>query len=73
MLLLAARDDADFRARVVGFLRLPADQREPLMKTALHEMELRGEPAFVRAAFAVLATEAGATAARGFLERADRS
>jgi hypothetical protein len=40
-----------------------------LVNTALEQMRLRGEPAGVRAAFAVLATDEGARLARDELER----
>jgi hypothetical protein len=59
-LILAAREDPLFRARVEGVLRLPAAQREALVNTAVHEMRLRGEPAEAQAAFAALASEEGA-------------
>lgn len=44
-------------------LQLPSGQRASLVNTALHEMELRGEPRPLREAFAILATESGANAA----------
>ena len=62
-LLEAAKSDEVFRSRVEFLLRLPKSQREPLVNTALHEMELRGEPIEVRAGFAALATDAGAATA----------
>ncbi len=68
-LILAARDDAAFRDRLVFLLRLPATQREPLVHTAIEEMRLRGEPAAARAAFAILATKSGAQTALRLLER----
>ena len=67
-LLLAAQEDDAFRRRLVGLLRLPATQRESLINTALHEMRLRGEPETACAAFATLATEAGAKTALSVLE-----
>ena len=62
-LLLAAKEDQEFRRRLEFLLRLPALQRQSLVNTGLHEMEVRGEPAEARAAFAVLATEEGAALA----------
>lgn len=59
-LLLAAKEDAAFRARLLALLRAPALQRESLVQTALHEMRLRGEPENICRAFAVLGTESGA-------------
>ena len=59
-LILAAREDAAFRERVMLVLQLPPLQRESLVKTAVEEMERRGEPAEMRAAFLALATPDGA-------------
>ena len=59
-LVVAAREDEAFRQRVLWVLSLPADQREPLVRSAVAEMALRGEPGPIRAAFLSLATEAGA-------------
>lgn len=59
-LLREAGRDAGLRARILFLVRLPAAQRESLVNTALEEMRLRGEPAEVRAAFAMLATAEGA-------------
>ncbi len=67
-LVLAARDDAAFRKRVMFVLKLPALQRESLVRSAVHEMELRGEPAALRAAFLVLATAEGAAAAARLID-----
>lgn len=67
-LLLAAKEDAKFRRQLKLILRLPAVQRESLINTALHEMEIRGESPQARAAFAVLATEEGAKIAMRTLE-----
>ena len=67
-LVLAANEDEEFLRRVQFLLRLPAVQRESLVHTGLHEMEIRGEPASARAAFAVLATEEGAAIALRALE-----
>jgi hypothetical protein len=62
-LLLAARDDAAFRRQLLFLLRAPSLQRQSLVNTAIHEMTLRDEPREARAAFALLATDAGAKAA----------
>lgn len=67
-LLLAARNDKKFRRQLEFILRLPAAQRESVVNTGLHEMEIRGESAESRAAFAVLATEDGARIAMRMLE-----
>lgn len=67
-LLMAAREDTAFKARLLAVLRLPLAQREPLVRTAVDEMRLRGEPAETQLAFATLATEEGARAALRFLE-----
>ena len=67
-LILAAREDAAFRARLIFILQLPPAQREPLVKTAVNEMQLRGEPAAVRAAFASLSTDDGARVALDLLK-----
>ena len=69
-LLMAARDDAAFKARLLAVLRLPPAQREPLVRTAVDEMRLRGEPADAQLAFATLATDEGARTALRFLEGA---
>jgi hypothetical protein len=42
---------------------MPAGQRESLVNTALHEMELKGEPQHLRTAFTILATDEGARVA----------
>lgn len=68
-LVLAARESREFRKQVMDLLNLPANQRESLVNSALHEMALRGEPADVRAAFAMLATADGAAAAAQAIER----
>lgn len=62
-LIIAAKEDAGFRKRLVAVLRLPQGQREPLVRTAVDEMRLRGEPADVRAAFMILSTEEGSRTA----------
>jgi hypothetical protein len=62
-LLLAAKEDREFCQQVEFLLGLPALQRQSLVNTSLQEMEIRGEPAHARAAFAVLATEEGAAIA----------
>jgi len=68
VLLVAAKEDDEFRRRLEFLLRLPALQRASLVNTGLHEMEVRGESASARAAFAVLATEDGAAIAMRALE-----
>jgi hypothetical protein len=68
-LVLAAREDSVFRERVMAVLELPTDRRESLVRSAVEEMKLRGEPAAVRAAFLVLATPEGAAAAAQQIER----
>ncbi|HVU35926.1 MAG TPA: hypothetical protein VHE61_20970 [Opitutaceae bacterium] len=68
-LILAARDDREFRARLLVLLRLPGAQREPLIRTAVDEMRLRGEPADAQCAFRRLSTDEGARIARELLER----
>jgi hypothetical protein len=67
-LLQAARDDSVLRRRLEFLLRLPSLQRESLVNTAVEEMRLRRESAADRAAFAALATDAGAAAARRVLK-----
>jgi len=67
-LILAAKEDEAFRKRLVSVLRLPRLQREPLVRTAVDEMRLRGEPADVRAAFVTLSTEEGARTALDLLD-----
>ena len=62
-LLRAAQEDDALRRDLLQLLRAPAEQREAMVNTALHEMELRDEPGSIRAAFAVLATEHGAKTA----------
>lgn len=66
-LLRAAQEDAAFRRQVLFLLRTSPLQRQSVVNTALHEMELRGEPADVRAAFALLASDEGAKVAREVL------
>ncbi len=62
-LVLAAREDEAFRQRVMFVLKLPTEQRESLVRSAVEEMTMRGEPAAMRAAFLVLSTSEGADAA----------
>jgi hypothetical protein len=62
-LVLAAREDPVFKAKLIATLRLPRAQREPLLSTAIEEMRLRGEPADAREAFLILATDDGARTA----------
>ena len=59
-LVLAAREDPAFKQRVMLVLNLPAKDREPLVRTAVEEMERRGEPVDARAAFLALAAPGGA-------------
>ena len=67
MLVLAARDDPAFGRQVKMLLALPSLQRASIIHSAVDEMKLKGEPADLRAAFAVLATDEGAAAARDLL------
>lgn len=67
-LILAAREDPQFKAQVLALLQLPQAQREPLVRTAVEEMRLRNESAETRAAFARLATAEGARTALRLLE-----
>ncbi len=62
-LVLAAREDEAFRQRLMLVLELPAEQRESLVRSAVEDMKLRGEPAAIRAAFLALATAEAADAA----------
>jgi hypothetical protein len=62
-LIIAATEDPAFRKRLLFILRLPQSQRAPLIKTAVDEMRLRGEPADIRAAFLMLADEESARTA----------
>lgn len=66
-LVRAAEEDEAFRRNLLLLLRAPAAQRESMVNTALHEMVLRGEPKSARAAFAMLATPEGASAALAIL------
>jgi hypothetical protein len=59
-LVLAAREDEALQRRIEFVLQLPTVQRQSIINTALHEMELRGESNGVREGFAALATDAGA-------------
>ena len=67
-LVLAARDDSEFKKRVLFVLHLPKAQRESLVNSAVEEMSLRGESVAVRAAFLSLATEEGAEVAARLIE-----
>lgn len=62
-LLIAAKEDSEFRRQVLAILRVPTAERASLINTALHEMRLRGESEAACAAFATLATEEGAKVA----------
>jgi hypothetical protein len=67
-LILAAAEDAEFRKRLLFVLRLPLAQRQPMIRTAVDEMRLRGEPAEIRAAFMALSSDEGAHTALKLLE-----
>lgn len=67
-LLAEARDDDELRRQLLFLLRVPRLQRESLINTALHEMTLRGEPAALRSAFAILLSDDGARTALSVLE-----
>ena len=67
-LVLAAREDMEFKKRVLFVLHLPKAQRESLVNSAVEEMSLRGESVAVRAAFLSLATEKGAEVAARLIE-----
>ena len=68
-LILAARQDAEFKRRVLLLLELPIAQREPLVRAAVAEMEALGESPGICAAFLALGTLEGAQVATGLLER----
>jgi len=70
-LVLAAKEDSLFRKRVLAVLRLPQVHREPLIRTAIEQMRLHGEPIAAQQAFALLATEDGAAAALRALATTD--
>ena len=63
-LLREAEKDRTLRSQIRFLVSLPDVQRESLVNTALEQMKLQGEPAEIRAAFAVLATEEGASLVR---------
>lgn len=67
-LILAAQDDPDFRRRLLALLRLPKIHREPLLRTAVDEMTIRGESVESRAAFLQLADDEVAGRALALLE-----
>lgn len=67
-LLLAAREDDALRGQLLALLRLPGSQREPLIRTALHEMTLRREDPSLQAAFAALIGDDAAALALRVLE-----
>ncbi len=67
-LLMAARSDETLKTQILYLARLPGHQRESVVNTAIHEMELRGESRADRAAFALLATEEGSAAALRLLK-----
>ena len=62
-LILAARENKEFRRELIFLLGLPDEQRTPLVLTAVEEMKLKGEPPEICAAFSILATSDGAAAA----------
>jgi hypothetical protein len=66
-LLRSAEQDPVLRGQVLALVRAPAVQRRSLLNAALDEMTRAGEPAAVRAAFALLGTDGGAAAARDYL------
>lgn len=63
-LLMAAREDEALRAEIENLLQMPDADRGALIQTAVEEMKLKSESATARAAFAMLGTPEGATAAR---------
>lgn len=67
-LILAAREDAAFRARLVFVLRLPGPQRRALIQTAVAEMRMRGEPTDAQEAFSALAADDAASLALRLLD-----
>ena len=67
-LVLAARDDHEFRGRLLAVLRLPIEHRRPMLLTAIDQMNLRGESPSAQRAFAALATEDGARVALRLLQ-----
>ena len=67
-LVLAARDDHEFRVRLLAVLRLPAEHRRPMLLTAVDQMNLRGESPSAQRAFAALATDDGARLALRLLQ-----
>jgi hypothetical protein len=69
-LILATQDDPDFRRRLEALLRLPKVHREPLLRTAVDEMTLRGEPLESREAFLLLVDDELARRALAALEPA---
>ena len=72
-LLRAADADADLRRRLRVLLQLPSFQRASVVNTSVQEMTLRGEPADVRSAFNLLATDEAASVALNYLSRHDKS
>jgi hypothetical protein len=67
-LVLAAREDAAFREQLMLVVKLPANQRESMVTSAVAEMTLRGESVAIRTAFASLATAEGADLASRLIE-----
>lgn len=68
-LLRAADDDAELRDTLLVLLRLPSAQRSSLVHTSVEQMTLRGEPAAIRTAFLLLATDEATAVALRYLSR----
>ena len=69
-LILAAKEDTAFRERLLFVLTLPRVQREPLVRTAVAEMQLRGEPSSVCTAFGMLVNDDAVKSALALLREA---
>ncbi len=65
---MAAREDAAFGRQVRMLLALPSGQRASIINTAVEQMTLKREPAELRPAFAMLATDEGAATAARLLQ-----
>ncbi len=68
VLLLAAREDADFGKRLRAVLRLPSFQRKSMINTALYEMQAKGEPPLLMQAIALLSDDTAAEKMLRYLE-----
>jgi hypothetical protein len=66
-LLRSALSDPGLKTQIINLARLPSLHRAAILKTAIHEMTLRGEPEDIRSAFGLLATDEGAAVALQFL------